>query len=668
MSNKNKIQGIEQIRNMIFTFRGQQVMIDRDLAELYGVPTKRLNEQVKRNINRFPITFRFQLSDNEKAELVANCDRFKTLKHSRVNPYAFTEQGIAMLSAVLRSQTAVEISIKIMEAFVEMRRFILNNAAIFQRLEKVEKSLKQPFNTFGRGKRKYLSVHFSLALGTLFIFVLLLGLGGCRKSFEAQASHGDFRVSADTVFLDSVFTGISSPTYHFKIYNEAGHSIYLDEIALDNGDASFYRLNVDGVAGKKFRNVLIPPGDSIYVFVELTADINALSDPVYEERLHIRDAAGQKDVLLTSFVKDAYFLYPRRFSAHRVDSIRIGEDASGNPVRVAGFLIGQDTTLTADKPVVIYGHIGVPQGKTLTVAAGAHLYFHFNSGIVVYEGGSLHIDGTLSEPVILEDDRMQPDFDNAPGMWNFIWLQGGSVDNRIRHAIIKNAVAGVIAHPVNDNGDKVLDITGTQIYNCSAYGLFAAASYVTGSNLVVNNCGSSALHIVLGGQYDFRHCTLVNYGNGIRNLRDAAVYVSNAYTTYDQNGNPVTYTYDLSRCDILNSIIYGNASVEFFAEADNSAQMHFRVRNSLIRFEDPQHRIDSPWMDFSDTTLYNNNVINGTTDFEAPDENNLHIGPSSAAVLLADPAVSATVPLDLDGNDRTGFPDSGAYQHRTPSN
>ncbi len=113
-------------------------MIDRDLAELYGVTTKRLNEQVKRNINRFPTTFRFQLSDSEKAELVAKCDRFKTLKHSYVNPYAFTEQGIAMLSAVLRSQTAVEISIKIMEAFVEMRRFILNNAAIFQRLEKIE--------------------------------------------------------------------------------------------------------------------------------------------------------------------------------------------------------------------------------------------------------------------------------------------------------------------------------------------------------------------------------------------------------------------------------------------------------------------------------------------------------------------------------------------------
>ena len=138
MSDENKLIAVGNIKNMIFSFRGLQVMIDRDLAELYGVPTKRLNEQVKRNLNRFPDSFRFQLTDNEKVELVANCDRFEKLKHSSVNPYAFTEQGIAMLSAVLHSQTAIDISIKIMEAFVDMRKFILNNATIFQRLNKIE--------------------------------------------------------------------------------------------------------------------------------------------------------------------------------------------------------------------------------------------------------------------------------------------------------------------------------------------------------------------------------------------------------------------------------------------------------------------------------------------------------------------------------------------------
>ena len=140
--NKNLvIEDNKEIHSMIYTFRGRQVMIDRDLAYLYNVETKALNQAVKRNINRFSESFRFQISDDEKDELVTNCDRFKTLKHSSLNPYAYTEQGIAMLSAVLRSNVAVEVSVKIMNSFVEMRKFLLSNREMFARLDRVE--LKQ---------------------------------------------------------------------------------------------------------------------------------------------------------------------------------------------------------------------------------------------------------------------------------------------------------------------------------------------------------------------------------------------------------------------------------------------------------------------------------------------------------------------------------------------
>ena len=131
------------IENRILTLRGKQVMIDRDLAELYGVETKVLNQAVKRNVERFPEHFRFQLSNQEKDELVTNCDRFNGLKHSSVNPFAFTEQGVAMLSAVLKSETAIYTSIRIIDAFVAMRNFLMNNASIFQRMERIEmKQLK----------------------------------------------------------------------------------------------------------------------------------------------------------------------------------------------------------------------------------------------------------------------------------------------------------------------------------------------------------------------------------------------------------------------------------------------------------------------------------------------------------------------------------------------
>ena len=126
------------VESRIMSIRGNQIMIDRDLAELYGVETKRLNEAVKRNIERFPERFRFQLTKEEMAELVANCDRFNSLKHSTVRSYAFTEQGVAMLSTVLRSETAIRVSIRIMDAFVAMRRFMVTNAEVFQRLSTMD--------------------------------------------------------------------------------------------------------------------------------------------------------------------------------------------------------------------------------------------------------------------------------------------------------------------------------------------------------------------------------------------------------------------------------------------------------------------------------------------------------------------------------------------------
>lgn len=139
VKSEKEILQYQDLTAFILRMRNEQVMLDRDLAKLYGVETKVLNQAVKRNIARFPDNFRFQLSKDELSNLVTNCDRFATLKHSTTLPYAFTEQGVAMLSAVLKSATAVEVSIRIMEAFISMRRFISQNAGLFQRVELLEK-------------------------------------------------------------------------------------------------------------------------------------------------------------------------------------------------------------------------------------------------------------------------------------------------------------------------------------------------------------------------------------------------------------------------------------------------------------------------------------------------------------------------------------------------
>lgn len=145
-----------EIQNMIYTFRGRQVMIDKDLAYLYNVETKVLNQAVKRNLNRFPEHFRFQLTEEEYENLrsqFVTSSEVNTHGGRRYMPYVFTEQGIAMLSAVLKSDVAIEVSIKIMNSFVEMRNFLLFNREMFARLDRIEykqletdKKLEEVFN------------------------------------------------------------------------------------------------------------------------------------------------------------------------------------------------------------------------------------------------------------------------------------------------------------------------------------------------------------------------------------------------------------------------------------------------------------------------------------------------------------------------------------------
>ena len=138
VTNRDQLVVVDNIESLIKVIRGQQVMLDRDLATLYGVETKRLNEQVKRNIKRFPEDFMFQLTKDEcLRSQIATLNEGRG-QHLKYMPYVFTENGVAMLSSVLRSDTAIEVNIRIMRAFTSMRHFLQNNAEVFQRLSTME--------------------------------------------------------------------------------------------------------------------------------------------------------------------------------------------------------------------------------------------------------------------------------------------------------------------------------------------------------------------------------------------------------------------------------------------------------------------------------------------------------------------------------------------------
>ena len=145
MPDRQALVTISRIEGMILSIRGQRVMIDADLAEVYGVPTKRLNEQVKRNRERFPEDFMSQLTEKEKGEVVANCDHLKKLKFSHSLPYAFTEHGALMAANVLNSDRAIEASVQVVRVFVKLRDMLLADKDLARKLDDLEKKYDKQF-------------------------------------------------------------------------------------------------------------------------------------------------------------------------------------------------------------------------------------------------------------------------------------------------------------------------------------------------------------------------------------------------------------------------------------------------------------------------------------------------------------------------------------------
>lgn len=155
---KKAIVPAEKIDRAIISLRQKRVMLDADLAMVFGTTTKRLNERVKRNIDRFPADFLFQLTDEEKAWVVANCDHLKQLKFSPVNPYAFTEHGTIMVATILNTPVAVEASVAIVRAFIKLREILSQNKDLAKRLSELEAKYDHQFKAVFEAIRKLMQV------------------------------------------------------------------------------------------------------------------------------------------------------------------------------------------------------------------------------------------------------------------------------------------------------------------------------------------------------------------------------------------------------------------------------------------------------------------------------------------------------------------------------
>lgn len=516
----------------------------------------------------------------------------------------------------------------------------------------------------------------------LLSFFICLGIiimwSSCREDFEFSPSTGDLQFERDTVYLDTVFTNIGSSTYNLKVYNRSDEDIVIPTIQLENGTNSYYRMNVDGTTGlegeqegKFFENVELLANDSLFIFIETTIDIETLSNSdtqfLYTDRILFDSGNNQQDVDLVTLVKDAVFIYANRDEdTNIIETLTFDVDGDGTPDETTlqgRFLENDELTFTNEKPYVIYGYAGVGNGQTLTMQSGARVHFHANSGIIVTDGGSLNINGALStdqdvleNEVILEGDRLEPLFEDVPGQWGTIWLFNGSENNTINHAIIKNATIGILTEGNRDAVTDKLNITNSQIYNSSAFGILGRATSITAENIVINNSGQSSFAGTVGGKYNFTHCTIANYWNN--SFRQFPSVLLNDFIL-DENGLPFTNeATSLIEANFNNCIIYGNDNPEFLLEQEG-AVFNFKFTNCLLRFNNDNISGTGNY-NFSNDLFYEGNRFNLDPDFEAPFDNLMRIGQDSGANGIG--STDFIITTDILGETRTSPPDAGAYK------
>lgn len=514
------------------------------------------------------------------------------------------------------------------------------------------------------------------------IFILFIGilisLTSCRNDFDFETSPGGLGFSKDTVYLDTVFTNIGSSTYTLMVYNKSDKDIKIPTIEFAKGQNSKYRMTVDGMTGdnnRKFSNIELLAKDSLYIFIETTAEIIDANptDFLYTDQILFDAGTNEQKVELVTLIQDAYFIYPNRENGV-YDSIDYGLDEDGEVTRVLGRLLeenhpknGNEHIWGNDKPYVVYGFATVPENKTLTVNAGARIHFHAESGIIVQSGGTLNVNGeksdtsALEKEVIFEGDRLEPGFSDNPGQWATVYFQEGSKNHIINHLTIKNALIGLL---VFNNFDNPMKMDNTQIYNSGAYGILAQHAKIDASNVVINSNsrGIASLACILGGAYNFTHCT-------INNERSTSTHASLLLSNFVLDADNVAVAYPLTAANFNNCIIYGSNSRQLIISKDDSKQFEFKFDHCLIKFDKAGNSqlINHPEYQFEDGVHYVGNLIARNSSEFRPEflntqKNQLMIGDNSAAKGVANYNFSTGVfANDILGNLRENPSDIGAY-------
>lgn len=476
-----------------------------------------------------------------------------------------------------------------------------------------------------------------LILATVLLFP------SCRKDLINQDPNVKLSFSTDTVFFDTVFTSLGSTTQSFTIHNTNNQKISVSTIRLAGGEASFYRMNVDGVSAYELHDVEIEAKDSLYIFCRVTIDPTDTRNPyVVSDSIIFETNGNIQDVKLVAWGQNANYIladsyipgYPRyKIIAHE----------------------NETTVWDSDRPYVIYGFAVVDSTGLLKIERGARIYFHNNSGLWIYKGGTIKVKGTVDSPVTFQGDRLEDFYKDLPGQWDRIWINEGSVNNEIDYAVIRNGFIGLQLETLQEQMGNQLILSNTRIENMSGYGILTRFYNMTAYNDVVVNCGQYLAAFTWGGIYDVRQCTFANYWS--TSVRVTPSIVLNNYATDTAN---VQYPFEFQGY-FGNNVFYGRNDDELLLMSNDGAPFNYHFDHCYLKTK----------LDVSDQSLYTDCILNVDPMFVDYMENDYQLDTLSPLIDKGNPEVLTTSFFDLsrdiiENTREKDLPDIGAYEFVKP--
>ncbi len=395
----------------------------------------------------------------------------------------------------------------------------------------------------------------------LFFLSFSFLVESCKKE-SLLNSDGILRFSTDTLNFDTVFTEMGSFTKRLKIFNPQDQPIQISSIRLQSGDTSFFKLNVNGVAGNSISDVEIGAKDSIYVFATVKINPRNQSNPfIVEDRLVATLNGNNFSIPFFAYGQDAYYI---------TDSVLAQTDVWKN-----------------DKPYVIMHSALIDKGKSLTIPAGCRIYMHADSRL--YVRGSLFINGTKTDSVIFQGNRLDRayfGYQGYPGEWGGIYFDSTSTGSIFKWAVLRNcgnSISGGLPFAIEVFGksgiSSQLKMYNTIIENSLGYGLICFQGNVSAENSMINATGSQALALVQGGKYQFTNCNFINYfPPKLSHYDEPTVAVLNYY----QINNTDYWQGDLD-AQFINCILYGSMDNEVFCNKKGTASYKLSFQHCFIK-------------------------------------------------------------------------------------